>query len=272
MCHYTGSRSLIRDRLDSNRRRLKTGSPLRYRGRIQAALSVELTYSKMSFMVDDLPRRLAERLAAPLPGRAAQSLFEPELSFGRHYAPPPTDARTAAVIALLFRRQGKWYLPLTVRPETMADHAGQVSLPGGMIEPDENAEQAALRELDEELGVQQDGVEIIGRLSPLYLFVSHFSVEPCVGLLHAAADFHPSPTEVAQLLEVPLGHLLDEGNRGGHQRDFHGLGFHAPHIRFQNHVIWGATAMILGELIAVLREIWRPGVARRQPIETSEKS
>lgn len=212
-------------------------------------------------MLDDLPELLAERLRHPLPGRAAQSRFEPELSFGRHYAPAPPSARAAAVLALLYPVEGIWYLPLTVRPATMIDHAGQVSFPGGMIDAGEKSQEAALRELEEELGVSADRVELIGQLSPLYLFVSNFSVIPWVGISREPLIFNPSTDEVAELLEVPLSYLLDDANAGRHLRDFHGMDFSAPHIRWQTHYIWGATSMILGELIALVREICRPSLS-----------
>jgi 8-oxo-dGTP pyrophosphatase MutT (NUDIX family) len=206
-------------------------------------------------MHDDLPFRLARRLALPLPGRVAQSRFEPELSFGRHYAPPPIDARSAAVIVLLYPRDGIWHLPLMVRPQTMMDHAGQVSLPGGTIDPGEEPARAALRELEEELGVGCESVQLLGPLSPLYLFVSNFSVLPWIGVVPSTPALRPSPIEVAELLEVPLPYLLDETNLDRHTREFHGLRFTAPHIRWQNHYVWGATSMILGELISLLREL-----------------
>lgn len=203
----------------------------------------------------DLPRLLGDRLKQPLPGRLAQSLFEPELSFGRHYEPPPADARRAAVLALLYPRAGQWHIPLTVRPKTMADHAGQVSLPGGMIEPGEASHDAALRELHEELGVPADGIEIIGRLSDIYVFVSNFSVTPWVAVRRDAPTLMPDQREVAEVLDVPLAHLLDPANRGTHLHETRGLKFAAPHVQFGEHRIWGATCMMLAELTTLVAEL-----------------
>lgn len=209
-------------------------------------------------MDQHLPERLAERLRQPLPGRTAQSRFEPELSFGRHYAPAPAGARDAAVIALLFADSGRWHLPLMVRPQTLTDHAGQISLPGGTIDAGETSDVAALRELHEELGVDQREVELLGQLTPIYLFVSNFRVTPWVGIVRHRPILVPSPHEVAELLEVPLDHLLDAQNCGQHIRQFNGLNFAAPHIAFDQHHIWGATGMILGELIEIISEISCP--------------
>lgn len=203
----------------------------------------------------DLPRLLADRLKQPLPGKLAQRRFEPELSYGRHYEPPPPDARRAAVVALLYQRHGQWHIPLTVRPQTMADHAGQVALPGGMIEPGEASDAAALRELHEELGVPNEGIELLGRLSDIYVFVSNFSVTPWVAVCREPPTLLPDQREVAEVLDVPLAHLLDPANRGAHQHETRGLQFTAPHVLFAGHRIWGATCMMLAELTALIEEV-----------------
>ncbi|MGD9644915.1 MAG: CoA pyrophosphatase [Pirellulales bacterium] len=201
---------------------------------------------------DDLQSFLVERLRMPLPGRTAQSRFEPELSFGRHYAPPPADARQAAVLVLLYPHADRWHVPLTLRPATMTDHAGQVSFPGGLIEPGETSEQAALRELEEELGIGAADVALLGRLTPLYLFVSNFAVEPWVAVASSRPAFRPNPSEVADVLELSLDHLIDPANFGAHKLNVRSLEFHAPHLLLGEHRIWGATSMMLGELADVV--------------------
>ena len=100
-----------------------------------------------------LPQRLAGALRRALPGAAVQSRYQPQASYGRHFGPAPASARPAAVLVLLYPDAGAWHLPLTLRPMYLADHAGQISLPGGAVEPGESSELAAVRELDEELGV-----------------------------------------------------------------------------------------------------------------------
>lgn len=203
----------------------------------------------------DLPTLLAERLKRPLPGRAAQSRFEPELSYGRHFGPPSRQSRSAAVLLLLYWADGEWRMPLTVRPAAMQLHAGQISLPGGVVEPGETSEQAALRELDEELGVAAGQTRILGRLSPLNLFVTDFWVLPWVAVAHAAPVWRPNACEVAKVLEIPLAHLLDARHFGRHHRRNRGVGLWAPHIFWQGYRIWGATSMMLGELAALLSEL-----------------
>jgi len=203
----------------------------------------------------EFPSRLSARLQHPLPGRPAQSRFEPAMSYGRHFAPPPPGARKAAVMALLYPHDGAWHMPLTVRPTTMTDHAGQVSLPGGLIEPGESTSEAALRELAEELGVDDPRIELLGELSPLYLFVSNFQVTPWVGVLPERPKIVANEREVAEVLEVPLPYMIDPANIGRHARDHRGIEFSAPHIRFGGHHVWGATGMILGEFITLTEEL-----------------
>ncbi len=201
-----------------------------------------------------LPQWLRARLAQPLPGPVAQCQFEPELSFGRHYGPPPSHARRAAVLVLLYPSELGWCLPLTVRPDTMADHAGQVSFPGGSMELDEPSEDAALRELHEELGVSRDGIELLGQLSSLYVFASNFHVVPWLAACRMAPCWSIASGEVAEVLEPTLSDLLDRANWGSHRRRVRGLEFAAPHLVQGNHHIWGATSMILAELLALVEQ------------------
>lgn len=197
--------------------------------------------------------RLRTRLAEPLPGRAAHRLMAPDLSYGRHSDPPAWNARPAAVIALVYRRGGEWRLPLTVRPAHLHDHAGQICLPGGASHAGETPEEAALRELHEELGVDSADVELLGRLSAINLYVSNFAVIPSVAVARSEPRFIPSSAEVAELIEFPLSALLDPALRGHDLIPGRLLPLGAPYIEFQGHRIWGATAMILSEL----GEVWR---------------
>lgn len=205
-------------------------------------------------MLSDLPRRLAARLKQPLPGRRARARFQPELSFGRHLGPPPSSARPAAVLMLLYPYKGRWHLPLTVRPLHLPTHAGQISLPGGMVEPGESSGEAALRELDEELGVRK-GVELLGKLSPFYVYVSNCRVTPWVGAIGERPQWKPNPREVAEVLEVPLEHLLDPVNYRNFLVEYPRVVFRAPCFDWRGHPIWGATGMMLGELVEVMREL-----------------
>lgn len=198
--------------------------------------------------------RLRDRLTKPLPGRRAQARFEPELAFGRHAGPAPASARSAAVVLLLYQHAGEWLVPLTVRPEHLSNHAGQVSLPGGLVEPGETTAAAALRELEEELSVAAGEVTLLGTLSPLYLYVSDFLITPHVAAAANRPAFHPSEFEVAEILEMPLSMLAESSEPARVLRGFKQLRFHAPAVHLAGHEVWGATAMILSELAAVFAE------------------
>ena len=180
--------------------------------------------------------------------------FEPQPPVGRRCDAPPPDARSAAVLVLLYPHHNRWHLPLTLRPTHLPAHGGQVSLPGGAVEPGETSRQAAIREFHEELGGNGREIAVLGQLSPVYVHVSNFLVTPWVAATDERPEMIPNPAEVEELLEVPLAHLLEEANFGSHQRQHDGQPYTAPHFVREPHRIWGATCMILGELVTVLGE------------------
>jgi 8-oxo-dGTP pyrophosphatase MutT (NUDIX family) len=209
----------------------------------------------------DLPAQLAAAVAAPRPRSTRPSRMAPELSYGRHAGPAPLGARAAAVILALFRRHGRWYLPITKRPAALVRHGGQVSLPGGVIEPGETSEQAAVRELREELGF--DGpVEILGQLADCYVFATNFIIPPGLAAIRGEPNWHPEPREVEQLVELPIDLLLPlppgvDGGRASQSISttiLHRgpLSFRAPCYRTGETCIWGATSVILSELAELL--------------------
>jgi 8-oxo-dGTP pyrophosphatase MutT (NUDIX family) len=200
----------------------------------------------------DLPERLSARLRMPLPGWSAQAAFQPEMSFGRHLGPAPPNARAAAVLALLYPSHDQWHVPFIRRPADMPFHPGQVSLPGGLIEPGEDSRQAALREYGEELGGPAGDVRVLGQLTPLYLFASNHLIAPWVGVLDAEPRWMPNQREVDCILEIPLEHLADPASIGSIQRSHGELFFSAPCFHWRSDPIWGATSMILAELMSAV--------------------
>jgi 8-oxo-dGTP pyrophosphatase MutT (NUDIX family) len=203
---------------------------------------------------NDLPARLAESLAQGHHGISAQHRMSPEMSYGRHAGPAPETARQAAVLLLLFRRAGRWYLPLTERPVTLSRHAGQISLPGGVVDAGESSSDAALRELAEELGVGAN-VELLGRLADCYVFASDYVVTPWVAATSHEPRWQPHDCEVQGVIELPLEVLLDERSIGRMTIERGPLVFRAPCLRVASACIWGATSVILGEVAGVIREV-----------------
>jgi 8-oxo-dGTP pyrophosphatase MutT (NUDIX family) len=213
----------------------------------EAPLPIDLTLPP-----DDLRAALRARLLLPLPGPEVDRLMAPELAYGRHAGPPAFDAREAAVLVLLYPEPGGCFLPAMLRPTQMKLHAGQVALPGGMVEPGEAPYESALRELNEELGVSPDGVEVLGALRPIYVFNSNFWLKPFVAICNERPAFQLNPQEAAELIEIPLAALYELSQRGDHRIERKGLVFRAPHYQVGPHRVWGATSLILAQLAALL--------------------
>jgi 8-oxo-dGTP pyrophosphatase MutT (NUDIX family) len=209
----------------------------------------------MSRLDQNLPQRIARRLALRLPGLVAGEEVAPELTYGRHKMPALPDTRRAAVLVLLRPTPEDWRVPLIVRPETMSAHAGQVSFPGGEVDGPESLEGAAIREYEEELGVAGGNIEMLGRLSPLFVYASNFLVTPCVGVAPDRPEFRPNASEVAAVLEPTIAELTDQRFQASHEICRGGVAFRAPHIAHRGYRIWGATRMMLAELTQVLREV-----------------
>lgn len=201
---------------------------------------------------------LAARLRRPLPGLAAHVRMAP---LGRHedpaiLRPEGKRARPAAVLVLLYPLDegDESALVLTQRQPTLRDHSGQISFPGGSRDPGETPEEAALREGWEEVGVDPEAPRLLGRLSPLYIPPSGFAVDPVVAALDERPPFEPHEAEVAALLEAPLAHLLDAATRRVSVRTVRGGTFEVPFFDVDGYEVWGATAMMLAELLALLEE------------------
>lgn len=192
-------------------------------------------------------------MAGPLPGVEAQLRFAPQ-PLRKNWRPDvvPDDARRAAALVLIYPGPDGPTIPLTLRHADLPDHAGQVSLPGGKIDVGETAQDAALREAREELGIDTSPVRILGPLSSFYLGVSRFVIFPFVGVADARPDFQPAVAEVEQIIEAPISQLADPARHHWAQRTRDGLIVRFPYVDVDGHQLWGATAMILSEFSALL--------------------
>lgn len=196
---------------------------------------------------------LRRRLTEPLPGARAQWRFAPQPALkGWQPDDQPATARDAAALILLYPGEAGISFPLTVRHDDLPHHPGQISLPGGGLDPGEDPAAAALREAHEEIGVDPATVRIIGALSPLWVIVSNFVLRPYVGVVDHRPEFRASPREVAALIETPVDWVRDASRVGSDQRMRTGVAVTFPYFDFDGHHVWGATAMVLGELREVL--------------------
>ena len=197
--------------------------------------------------------QLRNDLTQPLPGWPAQYRMAPRpRPSGEYYDQPRVDARQSGVLALLYPHQGELYIPLILRPDYDGVHSGQVGFPGGRREEgDVDIIATALREAQEEVGIEPLQVTIIGQLTQLYVFASNFLVSPILGWSITRPHFQTDPYEVAQLLEVPVRELLDQANHREEEWQLRGRAVTVPFFAVQNQTIWGATAMMLSELLAL---------------------
>ncbi len=164
------------------------------------------------------------------------------------------DARKAAVLVLLYPKNNITHLALIVRANSSNVHSSQIAFPGGKVENfDLSYKETALRETHEEVGIRPEKVTIIKPLTEVYISISNFLVFPYLGYATVELEFIPAPDEVASIIELPLHTFL-------HDIDIKNVKMEAlneiiPVFEIHNHLVWGATAMMLSELKELLKKV-----------------
>ncbi len=201
---------------------------------------------------------LQKRLVSDLPGEEAQYNLAPlkrkeevKFAFNKNQKP-----RISSVMLILYPENDLSYIPMIVRNEYRGVHSGQVALPGGKFEKsDTNIQQTAIRETFEEINVRVDHNQIIGKLSDLFVPVSNFIIHPFVAWLEDKPEFVAEPSEVQEVLRVPLYYLSNPENITSKKIETaNGYQINAPGIPIEEKFLWGATAMLMSEFFSIVRE------------------
>jgi 8-oxo-dGTP pyrophosphatase MutT (NUDIX family) len=213
---------------------------------------------------------LVRTALAPGPAVALDELLlvrDLEGRFARRFDPPEEVVpRPGAVLILLYPDGPDLRLPLTVRSDQLPNHRGEVSLPGGAIDPEDDGPiAAALRECHEELGVDPASIAIWGTLSSIYISPSNFRITPIVGFSAAPPALRPNGAEVSAVITVTLRELLDPALVVVEQWTLRGADVQVPFFAIAGHKVWGATAIILSEFVARMRRAIQP-LASDQPL------
>lgn len=200
---------------------------------------------------------LEERLKKPLPGINAFLKMAPENRFKELQSSYDTSkAIQGSVLIFLFPENKSVKTILILRQQYEGVHSGQVSFPGGRKEKDDKTlVETALRESEEEVGINADKVMVIGNLTEIYIPPSNFLVLPVVGYILTKPNLKAEKSEVAKILEVGLSDFFDKNIIKKKEFDGRGYKIKAPYYDILGQAVWGATAMILSELLEVIRSI-----------------
>ena len=207
---------------------------------------------------EDFFKKLETRLRQPLPGLKVQKEMSayPHGTTGINFK-SNGEIKESSVLIVLFENDDEIYFPLIQRPMYTGVHSGQIGLPGGKVEDhDRDRIETALRETEEEIGVKAGDVKVFGMLTELYVQASHYNVMPVVGYLPYHPEYIPDPEEVSRVIEGKASDLMADKNRKVKElliQDKYKIV--APYFDIENEIVWGATAMILSEFSAILKEI-----------------
>lgn len=200
--------------------------------------------------------KLKIRLQQPLPGLTAHSVMASETRLKLKMPSPNERTRESAVLILFYPSDNQVFIPLILRPQYDGVHGGQMAFPGGRAEKeDEHLERTALREAQEEIGVRVSDITILGKLTKLFIPPSNFYVQPVVGFMTRKPDFYPDPREVDKVIEITLENLKNPEIIGRKTLFVRGIEVDTPFYEILNTTVWGATAMMVSELLMIIESL-----------------
>ena len=200
--------------------------------------------------------KLTLRLKEPLPGQTAHDKMASESRLKLKMPSPNERTRESAVLILFYPAENEIFIPLILRPQYDGVHGGQMAFPGGRVEKeDENLIRTAMREAQEEIGIRLTDITVLGQLTKLFIPPSNFFVQPVIGFMNHKPDFYPDAREVDEVIEITLEEIINPKIIGRKILNIRGVDIDAPYYQIQEHTVWGATAMMISELLAIIEEL-----------------
>jgi len=206
--------------------------------------------------LDRFPDILVNALSGELPGMDVQwEMASSDRRIRNYPRIPGANARKAAVMILLYRENGDIFTVFMQRPDYEGVHGGQISFPGGKMEQDDaDLISTALREANEETGISAARIKVLGTLTPLFIWVSNMLVTPVVGWIEEKPQLSYISREVVFLFDASVKKLLDPSIIKEKLYEVRSESLNIKYFDYNGHVIWGATAMMLNELLAVIKK------------------
>ena len=190
-----------------------------------------------------------------LPGEESQQKMRVNYDQSIELPFSKNNSTASAVLILLYLEDNEIHFFLTKRSNELEHHKGQISLPGGPQEENEELTHTALRETQEEIGINKTSISIIGSMTPLFVPVTGFMIHPFIGYSSNKLEPTPDPSEVEAIFSVNISDLLNETNQTIEKRNIRGYDVEVPYFKLNNYEVWGATSMILSEFRDLIKSI-----------------